>query len=367
MHIVYLYKDYWPVMGGIESHLRTLAEGVAAAGHRVSVVVCQPAAGAIAPTELHNGVAIYRVPRHLDISSSAFSFALASIVRQLQPDVVHLQMPWPGGDLALLGSDTPLVVTYQSDIVRQHVLRYVYAPLLQHTLSRARAIVVTSPQYRDSSPWLLRFVEKCVVIPLAIHAPPYPDSDRIAYWQARFPNSCALWVGRMRYYKGLHTLMDAMRDTPAEMPLVLVGDGPLAGELQHNARQYGIASRVHFVGSLSDEEVHALHRVARFFVFPSQVRAEAFGLSLLEAMTAGLPAITCEIGTATSFVNQHMQTGIVVAPADASALAHAMTLLWSDTALCHRYAEHASRWTAAHFRVTQMVADTITLYQRILT
>jgi len=319
-------------MGGIESHLRTLAEGVAAAGHRVSVVVCQPAAGAIAPTELHNGVAIYRVPRHLDISSSAFSFALASIVRQLQPDVVHLQMPWPGGDLALLGSDTPLVVTYQSDIVRQHVLRYVYAPLLQHTLSRARAIVATSPQYRDSSPWLLRFVER-----------------------------------RMRYYKGLHTLMDAMRDTPAEMPLVLVGDGPLAGELQHNARQYGIASRVHFVGSLSDEEVHALHRVARFFVFPSQVRAEAFGLSLLEAMTAGLPAITCEIGTATSFVNQHMQTGIVVAPADASALAHAMTLLWSDTALCHRYAEHASRWTAAHFRVTQMVADTITLYQRILT
>jgi rhamnosyl/mannosyltransferase len=367
VHIVYLYKDYWPVIGGIESHLRTLAEGVAAAGYRVSVVVCQPAAGAIAAMELHNGVTIYRVPRHLDISSSAFSFALASIVRQLQPDVVHLQMPWPGGDLALLGSDTPLVVTYQSDIVRQYVLRYVYAPLLQHTLSRAHAIIATSPQYRDSSPWLLRVADKCVVIPLAIHAPPDPDYSRIAYWQERFPDSCALWVGRMRYYKGLHTLLDAMRDTPTAMPLVLVGDGPLAGTLQHHARQHGIASRVHFVGSLPDEEVHALHQVARFFVFPSQVRAEAFGLSLLEAMTAGLPAITCEIGTATSFVNQHMQTGLVVAPADASALAHAMTRLWTDAVLCHQFAERAAHWTATHFRVSQMVADTITLYQRIRT
>ncbi|MFM7678175.1 MAG: glycosyltransferase, partial [Roseiflexaceae bacterium] len=263
--------------------------------------------------------------------------------------------------------DAPLVVTYQSDIVRQHVLRHVYAPLLQHTLSRARAIVATSPQYRDSSPWLLRFVDKCVVIPLAIHAPPAPDGDRIAYWQARFPDACALWVGRMRYYKGLYTLMDAMRDTPADMPLVLVGDGPMAGALHHHAHQRGIAARVHFVGSLPDKEVHALHQVARFFVFPSHVRAEAFGLSLLEAMTAGLPAITCEIGTATSFVNQHMQTGLVVAPADAPALAHAMTRLWSDAVLCRQFAEHASRWTAAHFRVTQMVADTIALYQRILT
>ena len=365
MHIVYLYKDYWPVMGGIESHLRTLAEGVAAAGHRVSVVVCQPAHGAVAATELHNGVTIYRVPRHLDIASSAFSFALTSIVRQLQPDVVHLQMPWPGGDLALLGSDTPVVVTYQSDIVRQHVLRHVYAPLLHRTLSHARAIIATSPQYRDSSPWLLRFANKCEVIPLAIHAPAPPDDDRIAAWHARFPDSCALWVGRMRYYKGLHTLMAAVRDTPGDMPLVLVGDGPMAGVLQQDARQHGVASRVHFVGSLPDADVHALHRVARFFVFPSHVRAEAFGLALLEAMTAGLPAITCEIGTATSFVNQHMQTGLVVAPADAPALARAMTQLWSDAALCQRFAVHATRWTAAHFRVTQMVADTIALYQRV--
>lgn len=366
LHIVYLYKDYWPVMGGIESHLQTLAEGVAASGHRVSVVVCQPQHQMCASCETINGVTIYRVARHIDIASSPFSVQLSSIVRQLQPDLVHLQMPWPGGDVTLLLCDVPYVVTYQSDVVRQQRLLLFYAPLLRRTLRRARAIITTSPQYCDTSPWLQPHQQRCSVIPLGIHAPAAPDPVRVAFWRERFPHGCVLWVGRMRYYKGLHILMAALVDAPATLHMVLVGDGPMATEITTLVHQYGLESRVHLLGSLADEDVRALHAVARFFVFPSHLRAEAFGLALLEALYAGLPAISCEVGTATSFVNRHQLTGVVVPPADVPALRDALTLLWDEPALCERYAHNAAIWAATQFAATQMVDATIALYQRVI-
>lgn len=366
VHIVYLYKDYYPVMGGIEAHLRTLGEGIVAQGDRVSVVVCQPAGQHLADYEEMHGVAIYRVPRHIDLASSPFSYGLTSIVRQLRPDLIHLQMPWPGGDVALLTTRTPYIVTYQSDIVRQNRLLQLYAPLLRHTLQRARAIITTSPQYRDSSPWLSAYREKCHVIPLGIAAPAASDTARVAYWRARFPASCVLWVGRMRYYKGLHVLMDALAHTPDTLEVALVGDGPMRDELQQRAHARGVAARVHFLGALADVDVRALQEVARYFVFPSHVRAEAFGLAMLEALYSGLPAISCEIGTATSFVNQHDATGIVVPPSDAHALGQAMTRLWQDYALRQRYATHAPHWAAVQFSAARMITDTRALYTRVL-
>lgn len=366
MHILYLYKDYWPVIGGIESHLRILAEGMAALGHQVSVVVCQPQQQSLASVEQHNGVAIYRVPRHVDVASSPFSFALPSIVRQLAPDVVHLQMPWPGGDVALWQLKTPFVVTYQSDVVRQHHLLRIYAPLLHHTLRRAQAIITTSPQYRDSSQTLQRYRDKCHVIPLAVPASAPVEASRVAYWQARFPEGCVLWVGRMRYYKGLTTLLDALARTPPSLHVALVGDGPLMPELHAQAHTLGLTARVHFLGALADADVRALQHIARFFVFPSQLRAEAFGLALLEALSAGLPAISCEIGTATSFVNQDGHTGIVVPPDDAVALAHAMHRLWSDDTMRRQYATHAVAWVNTQFSVPQMIETTLQLYVQSL-
>jgi rhamnosyl/mannosyltransferase len=284
----------------------------------------------------------------------------------LQPDLVHLQMPWPGGDAALLGCDVPYVVTYQSDVVRQQRLLTLYAPLLHRTLRHARAIITTSPQYRDSSPWLRPYLQKCRVIPLGMHTPAAPDPTRVAYWRAKFPQGCVLWVGRMRYYKGLEYLVAALAHTPESLQVVLVGDGPMAAQLTALAHAHGVSERLHLVGALADSDVRALQAVARVFVFPSHLRAEAFGLALLEAMFAGLPAITCEVGTATSFVNRHQVTGLVIPPADVPALRDALTHLWEDETRRSAYAHNATHWATAQFAATQMVADTLALYYHAL-
>ncbi|MCX6014398.1 MAG: glycosyltransferase [Chloroflexales bacterium] len=367
MHIVYIYKDYAPVMGGIESHLQTLAEGVAATGLRVSVVVCQPAGQQLPAQAQINGVMVYRVPRQIDIASSPISLGFWSIVRQLRPDLIHLQMPWPTGDaVAALFPHIPMVVTYQSDVIRQKYLLHLYAPLLRHTLRRAKRIIVTSPQYRDSSPWLQPFIAKCQVIPLGMPPAPAPDPARVAHWQAEFPQSCLLWVGRLRYYKGLHVLIAALAQLAPTITLALVGDGPEAANLRALATTLGVSARVRWLGSLPDVDVRALQAVAKLFVFPSHLRSEAFGLALLAALQAGLPAISCELGTATSFVNQHDKTGIVVAPADASALANAIETLWNDDVRRVAMAQEARTWARAQFGLDEMVEAHADVYQQII-
>ena len=350
-------------MGGIESHLQTLAEGVAAQGIRVSVVVCQPAGHRLPAQEQLNGVTVYRVARQIDIASSPISLGLWSIVRQLRPDIIHLQMPWPTGDaVAALFPHIPLVVTYQSDVIRQKYLLRLYAPLLRHTLRQAKRIIVTSPQYRDSSPWLQPFIAKCQVIPLGMPPAPAPDVDRVAHWQAEIPQSCLLWVGRLRYYKGLHVLIAALAQLPATITLALVGDGPEAANLHALATSLGVSERVRWLGSLPDDDVRALQAVAKLFVFPSHLRSEAFGLALLAALQAGLPAISCEVGTATSFVNQHDITGIVVPPADPNALAAAIATLWHDDARRTAMAHAAQQWALTQFGAQRMVDASVAVY-----
>lgn len=363
MHIVHIYKDYAPVLGGIEGHIRTLAVGLVRRGVEITVVVCQPRGETLPSEEVLQGVRVVRLPRDIDIASAAFSWRHASIVRQLQPDIIHLQMPWPPGDMiSALLPDTPLVVSYQSDVVRQKLTMRLYAPLLRHTLQRARAIIATSPAYAQTSTWLKPWQSKIKIIPLGIPTPIQADNALIAMWRTRVPFPFLLWVGRMRYYKGLTYAIDALAQLPSEIKLVLVGSGAAQRELIAHVEQAGLTNRVVWLGDCTDADIAALHTLARIFVFPSHLRAEAFGLSLLEALAAGVPAISCEIGTGTSFVNQHKRTGLVVPPANPHALAHAIQMLWYDEPIRHQMSQYARMWVAQNFHAEQMIDEVHEVY-----
>jgi glycosyltransferase involved in cell wall biosynthesis len=100
-------------------------------------------------------------------------------------------------------------------------------------------------------------------------------------------------------------------------------------------------------------------------VFPSHLRSEAFGVSLLEAAMCGLPMISCEIGTGTSFVNIHNQTGLVVPPADSAALANAMNRLGNDADLAKTFGNAARQRFEERFTATQMAKAYMDVYRKI--
>ena len=168
-------------------------------------------------------------------------------------------------------------------------------------------------------------------MPRSTRNPPPPAPPRPIYF---------LFVGVLRYYKGLPTLIEAARQVKAR--IVIVGEGPEGPALKRLAREAGCAN-VEFTGRVSEAEKFRLLAGCRAFVLPSQQRSEAFGMALVEAAIFDRPLVCCEIGTGTSFVNADGETGFVVAPGDADALAGAMNRLLRDETLARRFGAAARR------------------------
>lgn len=380
LHIVHIYKDYFPVLGGIENHIRQLAEAQVQRGHRVDVLVTSPnAAGA---AETLNGVRVTKAPRHLNVQSAPISFAFPHAVARLTAgaDIVHLHAPYPIGEACNLwfGRAKRTVITWHSDIVRQKALLRLYTPVLRRVIARADAIIPTSETYARTSPWLRDHLDRCRVTPLGISVARFDPSDaerdrRRATLRQRLLAAAPtvlgeplilLSVGRLRYYKGLDDLIRAMPNLP-DAVAVIVGIGPMAAEWKALAQRLGVAGRVIFAGEVSDETLPDYYHAADIYVIPANSRAEAFGIAILEAMASRLPVISTEVGTATSWINQHGVTGLVIPPRDPSAIAQAVRAL-GDAALRRTLGEAARHRVQAEFTLERMVARIEAIYEAVL-
>lgn len=382
MKILYVYKDYYPVLGGIENHTRHLAEAMQKRGHEVEVLVTSR--DRRTRRETINGVPVLKTARWVNLSSAPISPRLAweywrrLFSRAKRPDVVHLQAPYPPGELAwLFGSFLPkfgrkhpaTVLTYQSDIIKQKRLGFFYGPFLRAVLRRVDLIIATSPNYIESSPFLQPLKEKCAVVPLGIPLEPFenpPDATpaRLAGIKAR-PAPLLLFTGRLRYYKGLQYLVEAMPQIDPAARLIIVGIGPQEAALREMVARLGLGERVIFAGEVSDAELPAYYAGSDIFVLPACERSEAFGLVQLEAMASGKPVISTELGTGTSYVNLDGETGLVVPPADPAGLAAAANKLLADPALREEMGRRGQQRARAEFGLTRLVDRIEEIYIRV--
>jgi rhamnosyl/mannosyltransferase len=367
MHILYIFKDYFPILGGIENNLRDLAEGLAGRGHQVTVLVTNTGRRTVEERPAP-GLRVIKTGRALQAASTPLSPAMLAAARTLRPDLVHLHFPYPPGDLAALAvpGGPPLTLTYHSDIVRQRTLLRLYRPLLALTLRRAARIFCTSPQYIASSPFLRPHAAKCVVMPSAVDTARFGRADpaAVAAVRAAHPGPLLLFVGRLRYYKGLHVLLDALPQIRAT--LLIAGTGPERGRLEAQARARGVGGRVVFLGDVDDADLPALYQAADLFVLPAHLRAEALGLAQIEALASGTPSVSTELGTGTSFANLHGRTGFVVPPADPPALARALNVLLANPDLRRRFGEAGRRRVAELFSLERMLDTAERTYREVL-
>ena len=379
MNILHIYKDYYPILGGIENHVRVLAEAGAARGHDVTVLVTSR--DRHTRREELNGVKLIKTSRWINISSAPISPAMFSEARKLgrAADIIHLHFPYPPGEMARLfsGSRAKTIITYHSDIVRQKLLRTVYQPFLWRILRQADRIIATSGRYIDTSPYLSPFKSKCSIIPLGTDVAQYTQvkpqtvadlrSSLLLFGSTsrETPQFILLSVGRLRYYKGLDDLIRALPQI-ANAKYVIVGDGPLYDEWKQLARSMGVADRVFFAGEVSDLELPYYYAACDLFVLPANARAEAFGTVIVEALAAGKPVVSTEVGTGTSWVNIHGQTGLVVPPQDPSALAAAINRLLNDEQLREQMGHAAQARASEEFTVERMIDRVYAEYEHLL-
>jgi rhamnosyl/mannosyltransferase len=372
VRILHVYKGYPPVVGGIEYHVGDLATAQARRGHDVTVLVTDD--GPRTVRERRDGVDVIRAGRWATLSSAPLSPSMLLERRRIDAVVAHLHFPYPPGEIAQLffGGTSATVITYHSDIVRQRALGALYGPLLRRVLARADRILATSPRYAETSPVLAAHREQVEIVPLGIDAARFAaiDPAAVSALRARLaPGGETVFValGRMIYYKGLDVLLRAftqLHDVPAR--LALVGGGRMEPELRRMARELGVAERVTFAGVVPDAELPAWDHAADIYVSAATHRAEAFGISIIEAMASGKPAITTELGTGTSFVNLHGETGLVVPANDPAALAQAMRALAFDPEARRRFGAAARARVDREFTLDVMTERVLDVYRRVL-
>ena len=361
--VLHIGKFYPPVRGGMETQLQDLCRAVAPS---VDVEVIVGHTQMRTAHEMDGEIRIHRMGTVATVSSASICPAMVSAIRKTTADIVHLHAPNPTAAMCYLASGHPgrLVISHQSDIIRQRVLALAYEPWLRRLMNRAEAIISLSPNYIASSRELSRYRDKCHVIPHGIDPARFetPDRQAVAEIKQRYGERFVLAVGRLVYYKGFEYLIRAIAGTGAN--LIIIGTGPLESELRSVTESLHLSSHVHFLGDVPD--VTPYYHAASIFALPSTARSESFGIVQAEAMACGTPVINTQLDSGVPFVSLDGVTGITVPPADAGSLHRAIQRLLSDDELHRRFSGAARERVRKVFSLDQMASWMLQLYEEVL-
>ena len=369
MKVLHFYKTFSPDnFGGIEKSIDQISISTGTLGVQSEVLSLTPEKNA--SSHEMNGYKVHHIPQLCQIASTPFSTKIFRHFSQLaeEADIIHYHFPWPFGDVVHFATKIkkPTLVTYHSDIVKQKTLAKIYKPLMNYFLSDVDSIVSTSPNYAATSPTLSHYADKVSIIPLGLikESYPTPTTEKLSYWRNRFNRKFFLFIGVLRYYKGLHVLIEAAKGTDA--PILIIGSGgSVEHELKAQISQLGI-NNVHFLGAISEEDKVALLILCYSVVLPSHLRSEAFGMSLLEGAMFGKPMISCEIGTGTTYINIDKETGLVIPPANPVALREAMQFLLENPLIATTMGIQAEKRYWTHFTAEKMAKSYMTIYENLV-
>jgi rhamnosyl/mannosyltransferase len=387
LRICHLGKYYPPAIGGIETHVRTLARAQAALNAEVRVicinhldrdgqdVTWKRFAATETVEELDSSVRLTRVGRRASVARLDVCPNLPHVLRELihsETDVLHLHVPNPTILLILAAFPLriPLVVTYHSDVIKQKVLGMAHRPFEYLVFGKAAILLSDSPTYPDGSIVLQRYRDKLAVLPLGIPVDSFLRPTLTAQEHTQqIKKECGqpLWlaVGRLVYYKGLHNAIKALAFAPGK--LMIVGHGPLERELKQLADQVGVAERVIWRGRISEEELIGAYHAATALWLSSNERSEGFGQVQVEAMASGCPVINTAIPhSGVAWVSKHEESGLTVPMNDPVALAAAARRLLDENGLRNRLALAARERAKDRFDHREMAERSLSIYRQVL-
>ncbi len=354
--ILHVSKYYYPYLGGIETLVKSLAEGMTA--YR-NIVVCYATDGKDC-MDVVNGVTVYRVKVNFSVMSQDVAFGyyhtLKQIMAKYQPEYVHVHCPDPYVYpivLKTIKSETKLILHWHSDILSKGGAYKIVKPLEKAILKRSDLIVATSPNYIHPSSPIYPYKDKTDVVQNGIITSDFDlkegDAKRIAEIKAKYNNKkLVLFIGRHIPYKGIDWLIEIEKLVKGDCHFIIVGKGALTKKLQKACH----SERITFTGKLNADDLRCYSHAADIFSFTSNTKAEAFGIALAEAMYCHcVPVVFHLEGSGVNWVSVKGQTGLEVPLGNLQAYADAIDQLLEDEALRKRYAE------AAHQRVLDMFTD----------
>jgi glycosyltransferase involved in cell wall biosynthesis len=357
MKILQINKLYYPWLGGVETHVKELAEELVKDKQiQLKVLCCNTEFKT--SKEIINNIEVIKAASLGIFFSLPISFSFFEFLRTERADILHFHLPNPLAVLAylLVKPKGKVIITWHSDIVRQKWVLFFYKPFLNLFLKKADKIIATSENMLESSPFLQEHKAKTTIIPLGLDLERYQKTDQIKKLATEIQqkqNRFILFVGRLVYYKGVDVLLKALKGT--DVKLIVIGEGELEKKLKNYAKENLIVDQICFLGPQPFENLLAYYYACDFLVLPSVSRSEAFGIVQLEAMTCARPVVSTRLGTGVEYVNQDGVTGFTVAPKNANELQKAILKLWDDAELGQKMGQAAYDRVKKEFGKEKMI------------
>ena len=274
-----------------------------------------------------------------------------SMIRELEPDLLHALHLTSYGFLAGLSGFQPSIVSvWGTDILEAPDLTPMHRWITKHALARAGAVTATGLRLAEATLAYMPRDKPVSVIPYGIDLEQF---DRSSHPRARRSPDARPVVGtmsRLSPEKGLEHLLRAialLRERGTDVDVVLAGDGPSRDALRALTTELGLEERVTFAGEIAHEDVPGV--LAGFDIFAMPSTWEGFGVSALEASAMKLPVVASDIHGIPDVVIDG-ETGLLVPPADAGALADAIASLARDEAMRQQMGEAGRAYVAREYR-----------------
>ncbi len=370
-----LYTDTaLPKLGQQEMAVDALARHFQKLGHQPVVLAPKPGKRSVQGESVPYEVV--RHPRFLstNLFISWYRWFLLKQFHRQRFEVLHCHGIHPPAYLAALSREqvpTPIVVTGHDEEMFADNVRPQNPAIVERCvqgLRRADALIAISRFTREGFTRLCpEAAPRIVDIPNGVHQAALTEHAATppAGFGKLMPGEYAIYVGRLKYRKGVDLLLHAIARAAevGKAQLAIVGDGDERPFLEILCDQLGIHERVQFFSKSSEAAKSYLSQNARFGVVPSR-QPESFGSAVLEGYASGLPMIATDVPGLADLVTPN-KTGLLVPPESPDALAAALVRLFADDALVRRMGQ-AARQVVQQYDWENVARRHLALYEGLL-
>lgn len=354
--------------GGVQFHIRDLAEAIMAQGHSVSVLAPADEDTEI-PEYITSGGKALPIKYNGSVARLTFGPRAASRVRKWLKDgdfdVLHLHEPMTPSlsMLALWNARGPIVGTFHTALIRSRALQFVY-PLVRPSLEKFSARIAVSEDARRTL--IDHLGGDAIVIPNGVYVEQFSKATSDERWVGTPDAPTIGFLGRLdEPRKGLQVLAGAIPAVLAQYPgarFLVAGRGDEGKALAIETLGEH-ASSVEFLGGISDEDKAALLSSVDLYIAP-QTGGESFGIVLVEAMSAGAVVVASNLG-AFERVLDYGRAGFMFQNGNSADLASQIITALDSPAERTNKAAHAQEFVL-QFDWSVVTAKVLTVYEMVL-
>jgi len=314
LKIVQICPRYSPDIGGVETHVKEVSERLVNAGHEVEVITTDPT-GKLSKRETINGVKVIRFRSFAPGNAYYFAPQIYTYLKKHDYDVIHAHSyhAFPAFFTSLDRHGGKFVFTphyhRRGHTAFRNLLHKPYRLLGKMIFSRADSVICVSEYEKKLVESDFKVAAKTVKIPNGINLKEFQNlkPPRKGSKMKAGTEKLLLYVGRLEEYKGVQYIIQSLPELQ-DFNLRIVGKGPYEAELRNMAKKLGVEGRVEWLKQLSRKELLECYADADIFLMLSS--HEAYGITVAEALAAGIPCIVAKGSALEEFVDGKNCIGI---------------------------------------------------------